>query len=91
MPIASSTITSKGQTTIPIEVRKMLGLKANTKVFWISLKPGEITLVSASKKPQNKSWAESLCGKYKNDRVDSLKSLLESRQEDLKMEERGYL
>ncbi len=91
MYIPESTITIKGQTTIPIEIRKMLKLKPNTKILWVSLKPGEVAIVPASEKQKKGSWAESLYGKYKDDSIDGVQSLLDSRKEDIAMEEQGYL
>ena len=40
----SSRITSKGQITIPVEVRKKLGLKPGTRVWFIENENGEYTL-----------------------------------------------
>lgn len=85
-----STLTVKGQTTIPLEIRKMLGLKPNMKVFWISMKPGEVSIIPAPKKIK-KGWADKLCGKYADDRFDGVESLLKSKKEDLELEKRGFL
>ena len=40
----SSKITSKGRITIPVEVRKKLGLKPGTRVWFIENENGEYTL-----------------------------------------------
>ena len=40
----SSKITSKGRITIPVEVRKRLGLKPGTRVWFIENENGEYTL-----------------------------------------------
>jgi antitoxin PrlF len=37
----SATITSKGQITIPIEVRKKLGLKAGTRIDFFETEDGK--------------------------------------------------
>lgn len=42
MPTA--TVTSKGQITIPVEVRKVLGLKPGTQVDFRATEKGEFTL-----------------------------------------------
>ena len=40
----SSTITSRGQTTIPAEIRKALNLKAGDKLRYLVLENGEVYL-----------------------------------------------
>ncbi len=48
--MASAALTSKGQITIPVEIRKKLGIKAGDRVRFIERKNGEISL-----KPENRS------------------------------------
>lgn len=91
MKIPTSTITSKGQTTIPVSIRKILGLQADSKVLWIPMKPGEIHVVSAPSKSQKGQWAKNLYGKYADNRFDGVQSLIKSRKKDLQLEQRGYL
>ncbi len=43
----TSTLSSKGQVTIPIEIRKKLGLESNDKVSFIE-QAGEIKLIQAT-------------------------------------------
>jgi AbrB family looped-hinge helix DNA binding protein len=42
--MATATVTSKGQVTIPVEVRKELGLKTGDKLFFVKRDDGEYTL-----------------------------------------------
>jgi len=48
--MASATLTSKGQITIPVEIRKKLGLKTGDRVQFVEGANGEIVL-----KPKNRS------------------------------------
>lgn len=38
------TVTSKGQVTIPAEVRRILGIKKNQKIAWVINRAGEVRL-----------------------------------------------
>lgn len=49
-PMASAAVTSKGQITIPVEVRRKLGIKAGDRVRFVEHKNGDISL-----KPENRS------------------------------------
>jgi AbrB family looped-hinge helix DNA binding protein len=42
--MASATVTSKGQITIPVKVRKALGLTPGTRVDFYEVEPGEFLL-----------------------------------------------
>jgi AbrB family looped-hinge helix DNA binding protein len=44
--MATATVTSKGQVTIPVEVRKDLGLKTGDKLFFVKRRDGEYALKS---------------------------------------------
>jgi antitoxin PrlF len=44
--MVTAAVTSKGQITIPIEVRKKLGLKPGKRVRFIEGEPGEVILKS---------------------------------------------
>jgi AbrB family looped-hinge helix DNA binding protein len=46
--MAISTLTSKGQTTIPIEIRRYLNLKPGDRIEFVVGKDGKVRLVSAS-------------------------------------------
>jgi len=48
--MASAALTSKGQVTIPIEIRRKLGLKTGDRVQFVERENGEIVL-----KPKNRS------------------------------------
>lgn len=48
--MASAALTSKGQVTIPVEIRRKLGLKAGDRVQFVERDNGEIVL-----KPKNRS------------------------------------
>lgn len=90
MPV--STITSKGQTTVPSEVRKMFDLKPNTKIMWISMKPGDLSIVPIHRKNTKQDWVDELCGKYADDTgFDLTQSLIDDKKEDMRLEERPYL
>ena len=55
-----STISSKGQTTIPKEIRDILGLQAQDKVYYLILSDGTV-MIKAKKRS-----ITSLYGAYKN-------------------------
>jgi AbrB family looped-hinge helix DNA binding protein len=46
--MATATLTSKGQITIPLEVRRKLGLDAGDRVEFVELAPGEFALKAAT-------------------------------------------
>lgn len=48
--MSSATVTSKGQVTIPAEVRSALGLRSGSRLMFVSTSPGvfEIRVQSAS-------------------------------------------
>ncbi|HWE85973.1 MAG TPA: AbrB/MazE/SpoVT family DNA-binding domain-containing protein [Terracidiphilus sp.] len=52
-PMASAAVTSKGQVTLPVEIRRELGLKAGDRVRFVKKRNGEIAL-----KPENRSIME---------------------------------
>jgi AbrB family looped-hinge helix DNA binding protein len=58
--IAHATITSKGQLTVPIEIRKKLGLSTGRKVMFV-VKGGEVVLQAVAP-------VESLFGAVKADK-----------------------
>ncbi|MGH8218927.1 MAG: AbrB/MazE/SpoVT family DNA-binding domain-containing protein [Steroidobacteraceae bacterium] len=47
--MAAATVTSKGQITIPIEVREALGLDAGDRVEFVEAEPGRFELVPATR------------------------------------------
>jgi len=46
--MSKATLTSKGQITIPLAVRRRLGLDAGDRVEFVELAPGEFTLKPAT-------------------------------------------
>jgi AbrB family looped-hinge helix DNA binding protein len=46
MKMPDSTLTSKGQTTVPQEIREAVGLQTGTKLIW-NLAPGGVLIVRA--------------------------------------------
>jgi len=74
-----TTVSSRGQTSIPAEIRKKYGINANTKLQWID--EGElITVVPIGNDP-----IKSFRGKSKG--KDLVKSLLEGRKEERERDE----
>ena len=47
--MASATVTSKGQITIPIRVREALGLDAGDRVEFIEIDKGKFVIVAATR------------------------------------------
>ena len=91
MDIAEIPVTVKGQITIPIEYRQMLGLDNNPRIIMFSMRPGEVKFIGAPKKTVKGTWAESICGKYADDSWDSLEELKKYKKEDLELEKRGFI
>ena len=74
-----TTVSSRGQTSIPAEIRKKYGIKGNSKLQWID--EGEfITVVPIGRDP-----IKSFRGKSKG--RDLVKSLLEGRREERERDE----
>jgi len=47
--MASATVTSKGQVTIPVRVREALGLDAGDRVEFVEIDPGKFAIVAATR------------------------------------------
>lgn len=47
--MAIATLTSKGQITIPIQVRTALGLKTGDRVEFVETEDGQFSIIAASK------------------------------------------
>jgi AbrB family looped-hinge helix DNA binding protein len=47
--MASATLTSKGQVTIPVRVREALGLDAGDRVEFVEIDPGKFAIVAATR------------------------------------------
>lgn len=47
--MASATVTSKGQITLPVRVRKLLGVDAGDRVEFVETGQGEFMLVAATR------------------------------------------
>lgn len=50
--MASSTITSKGQITIPVKVREALGLDTGDRVEFVEIQKGQFAIVAATRSVQ---------------------------------------
>lgn len=60
--MANATLTSKGQVTIPKEIRKHLSLKDHDKVTFLVQKDGSVTIRPALRHPRElKGMLESRC------------------------------
>jgi hypothetical protein len=73
-----------------MEVYKKMNLTPHVKILFLEIRPGEFQLIAKNKAVSQKSWARSLAGKYPNDSIDGVQSLLDDRKTDLELEERGY-
>ena len=60
--MASATVTSKGQITIPVRVRQALGLDAGDRVEFVEIDKGKFAIVAATRSIRE------LEGRYKNKR-----------------------
>ncbi len=89
MGIFEGSITSKGQTTVPAAMREELNLKENSKIVWISIRPGEFSVVSKEDLSKGQDWVDKLYGIIKDDSWDCLEELKKYKKEDLKLEKRG--
>ncbi|MBI5554293.1 MAG: AbrB/MazE/SpoVT family DNA-binding domain-containing protein [Elusimicrobia bacterium] len=69
-----STVTVRGQTAIPVAIRRKYNIKPHTQLEWID-DGHSITVIPISSNP-----IKTLKGKCKN--VDFLKALLKSRKEE---------
>jgi antitoxin PrlF len=47
--MASATLTSKGRSTIPLRVRKVLGLDAGDRVEFVEIDQGKFAIVAATR------------------------------------------
>ena len=47
--MASATLTSKGQVTIPVRLREALGLDAGDRVEFVEIDPGKFAIVAATR------------------------------------------
>ncbi len=90
MDIPKATLSSKKQITIPAEVCKKLKLKIKGKIFFVEIRPCEFQLVPETEKKKGENWAAGLYGKYRNDKIDAVQSLLDDRKMDLELEKRGF-
>jgi len=60
--MASATLTSKGQVTIPVRVREALGLDAGDRVEFVEIDPGKFAIVAATR------YVRELKGMFQNKR-----------------------
>ena len=49
LTMATATLTSKGQITIPVQVRTALGLETGDRVEFVEMENGQFSLIAASK------------------------------------------
>lgn len=47
--MASATITSKGQITVPVRIRKALGLDAGDRVEFVEIEKGRFAIIAATR------------------------------------------
>jgi AbrB family looped-hinge helix DNA binding protein len=47
--LAAATMTSKGQVTIPVQVRNALGLDAGDRIEFVEVKKGQFAIVAATR------------------------------------------
>ena len=47
--MATATLTSKGQITIPVQVRTALGLETGDRVEFVEMEDGKFSIIAASK------------------------------------------
>ena len=50
-------ISSNGQITVPVEIRRQLGLKSGDKILFLQKPDGEIVITNASAQPPRKAQA----------------------------------
>ena len=60
--MATATVTSKGQVTIPVQVRNALGLDAGDRIEFVEIDKGKFAIVAATRSVRE------LEGKYKGKR-----------------------
>ena len=51
--MATATLTSKGQITIPVQVRTALGLETGDRVEFVEMEEGRFSIIAASKTVQD--------------------------------------
>ena len=71
--MASATVTSKGQITIPVEVRTELGLKAGDRIEFLKNEQGRFSIISTTGSVRD---LKGILGKF--DRVISIEKLNEA-------------
>ncbi|MEB0105889.1 MULTISPECIES: AbrB/MazE/SpoVT family DNA-binding domain-containing protein [Pseudomonas] len=49
LTMATATLTSKGQITIPVQVRTALGLETGDRVEFVEMEDGKFSMIAASK------------------------------------------
>ena len=71
--MASATVTSKGQITIPVEVRTELGLKAGDRIEFLKNEQGRFSIISTTGSVRD---LKGILGKF--DRVISIEEMNEA-------------
>jgi len=85
MGISTSVMSSKFQITVPAWVRKSLDLGAHDEIVWMEMKPGEISVVSKSKK----SGLLNLCGVLKGNGFEErqiVDEFIEEKKQEIELE-----
>lgn len=75
-----TTVTERGQTAIPAEIRRRYNLKPHTKLMWLQTRNG-LTIVPVSAEP-----IQALRGRFKGSKL--VRSLLEERKREREHEHR---
>lgn len=75
-----TTVTERGQTAIPAEIRRRYNLKPHTKLMWLQTRNG-LTIVPVSGEP-----IQALRGRFKGSNL--VRSLLEERKREREREHR---
>lgn len=52
-PVSAATLTSKGQITIPVQVRTALGLDAGDRVEFVEMEEGQFAIIAATRRVQD--------------------------------------
>jgi len=54
--MAAATLTSKGQITIPVDVRRALNVAAGDRVEFVEIEPGRFEVIAATRSVRELKW-----------------------------------